>query len=117
MDYFFVGNGHGNIGLTDIYLKTNWKLGDKSNLLIHLHQFLSPVDVPDETGGTRSAELAREIDLVFNHNMAQGVNLKVGFSALDGTETLGAFKSGDPSSLNYWGWTMITFKPTFIKEK
>ena len=117
MDYFFVGNSHGNIGLTDIYLKTNWKLGAKSNLLLHLHQFLTPVDVPDENGGTRSAELGREVDLVFNHNMGQGVNLKIGFSALDGTETLGEFKSGDPSSLNFWGWTMITFKPTFIKEK
>ena len=116
MDYFFVGNPHGNIGLTDAYLKTNWKLGKNSNLLVHLHQFFSPVDITDTDGSSMSSSLAQEVDIVFNHNMPGGINLKVGISALDGSDTLGQFKSGDPSTLNYWGWTMITFKPTIFSQ-
>ncbi len=117
MDYFFVGNPHGNIGLTDIYLKTNWKLGAKTNLLIHFHQFFSPVDIVDADQSTMSSSLAQEVDMVLNHNIAEGINLKIGISALDGSATLGQFKTGDDTTLNYWGWTMITFKPTlFTKE-
>jgi len=114
MDYFFVGNAHGNIGLTDIYLKTNWKVSEKTNLLVHYHYFLTPVEVSDADGSSMSSGLAQEIDLVLNHNIAKDINLKIGFSALDGSETLGLFKSGDDSTLNYWGWTMITFKPKFL---
>ena len=114
MDYFYVGNGHGNIGLGDFFLKTNWKVGPKSNVLVHLHQFVSPVEVLDSDGTAMSSSLAQEMDLVFNHNFGAGMNFKVGFSVLEGSDTLGNFKSGDPSTLNYWGWTMVTFKPNFL---
>ena len=117
MDYFFVGNPHGNIGLIDLYLKTNWKLGEKSSLAAHFHQFNAPVEVTGIDGGSMSSSLGHEVDLVYKLNIAKGVVWHLGVSTLQGTDTLGRFKSGDSNSLNYWGWSMLTFKPTLFESK
>lgn len=114
MDYFYVGNGHSNVGLTDLFLKANLKVGDRSNLLVHLHEFMSPVDITGTDGTKASSSLAQEIDLVYNLQLNKEVNFKFGFSALQGQDTIEMIKSGDSNKLNYWGWTMITFKPTFL---
>lgn len=114
MDYFYVGNSHGNIGLLDLYLKSKINIGEKSDVSIHIHQFSTPVDMMATDGTSASSSLGQEIDLIYNKQLATGVNLKIGFSALEGTETLALVKSGNSKTLNYWGWTMITFKPTLF---
>lgn len=114
MDYFFVGNPHGNIGLMDVYLKSNWKLGEKSSLAVHLHQFNAPVDIRDADGGSMPGSLGHELDLVYKLTIAKGIVWNLGFSMLQGTDTLGMFKSGNSNTLNYWGWSMITFKPALF---
>lgn len=114
MDYFYVGNNHQNVGLTDVFVKTNWKLSEKSNMLVHLHQFTSPVSIDDADGNSLTKSLGQEVDLVFNHKVAKDVNWKLGFSALSGNQTLETIKTGDDNGLNYWGWTMLTIKPSFF---
>ena len=122
MDYFYVGNNHGQFGrtagLADFYLKTNFKVGERSNLLAQLHHFESPATVydPQEAGGTLSARLGEEIDLVYNLNLSPDYNIKVGYSQLYATNSMEALKGKSGSSFNQWAWLMLTFKPVLFRQ-
>jgi hypothetical protein len=117
MDYFYVGNGFGQggrtTGLVDFYLNTKFKTGKKSLVLLNIHQFNTPADV--FSGTTKlSSSLGQEIDAVYNLNVYQGVNFKLGYSQLFSTKTMDAIKGLTNKGANQWAWTMLTFSPTFL---
>ena len=122
MDYFYVGNGHGQkgnvTGLVDLYLKANFKLGTRSSLLAHLHHFESPVavfkltDMKQELG----SRLGEELDLVFNQNVSPEFNFKLGYSHLLASSSLDALKGRNGQMNNQWAWAMLTFKPVLFKN-
>ncbi len=123
MDYFYVGNYHGQAGsertsgLIDVHLKTNFKLGEKSSLGANLHYFASPVKIYEglgTAGDTYGSTLGTEVDLVYTLNLAQNVKFNLGYSQMFGTETMEAIKGGDKSAFNNWAWAMIAFKPKFF---
>jgi hypothetical protein len=122
MDYFYVGNNHGQngrtAGLVDVFLKTNFKLGKKNSLLAHYHHFESPTVVyaPEGTGQSLNSRLGEEIDLVYNHNLSAEVNLKVGYSQFFSTASLDALKNRTGSGINQWAWVMFTLKPTLFTQ-
>ena len=110
MDYFYVGNPHGNVGLQNIYAKFTGKFSKSTALLVHLHHFLSAVEIPNMSSG-----LGTEIDLVFNHSFSTTTNLKLGFSKMFATESMEVIKGGgSKDAANMWGWVMLTFKPVFF---
>ncbi len=122
MDYFYVGNPHNaggkNIGLVDIFLKTNFKLSEKSSLMGHLHYFSSPVSIKTLDGsGDASTGLGTEIDLVWNVNMSKWANFKLGYSQMFATETMGIVKGANHDVSNNWAWAMLTIKPELFKSK
>lgn len=121
MDFFYVGNNHGQAGRTagllDIYAQAKFKLGEKSALVAHVHHFQSPTTVYAEEGSTEelSSSLAEEIDLVYNLNISPEVNFKLGYSQLFSTESLEALKGRvERKGVNQWAWAMLTFQPTFF---
>ncbi|PRY12761.1 alginate export protein [Pontibacter ummariensis] len=122
MDYFYVGNNHGQsgrtAGLADLYLKTNFKLGQKSTLLAQVHRFVSPATVysPVEGEGELASRLGEELDLVYNRNISPDFNLKAGYSQLYATESMEALKGKTGKSFNQWAWVMLTFKPVLFKQ-
>lgn len=110
MDYFYVGNGHGNVGLINPYVKAKFKTGDKSLLLAHAHGFLSQQDIGDNYLGS-------ELDLVYVNKLSQGVVLKVGMSGLIASDSMKGLKgvpTDTASSFNTWSWVQIIFKPKFL---
>ena len=121
MDYFYVGNYHGQAGggrtsgLIDVHLKTKFNIGSKSDLGANLHYFASPVKIykGGGTGGdTYGSTLGTEIDLVYTITLTKDVKFNLGYSHMFGTETMEAVKNGgDKSTLNNWAWAMIAFKP------
>ncbi len=119
MDYFYVGNGHANKGLVDLNLKTNFKFGEKTNLVANVHYFMSPVDIadPNDAAQTISSSLGTEIDLIYIQKLHKSVNLKVGYSQMFATESMVEIKGGDKSVVNNWAWLMLTFKPTLFETK
>ncbi|WP_224999536.1 alginate export family protein [Cesiribacter sp. SM1] len=123
MDYFYVGNNHGQggrtAGLVDVYLKTSIKLGRKGALLAHFHHFESPVTVysPVEVAGAVSSRLGEEIDLVYNLNVAPDFNLKLGYSQMYATSSMELLKGKQGRTFNQWAWLMLTFKPVLFKSK
>ncbi len=116
MDYFYVGNPHNNVGLLDLNLKTTLKTGERSSLMLHLHYFNAQADLIAVDNSTASAYLGTEADMVYNNNLAKGVNLKVGFSYMAAGDSMELIKNGSKDELNVWGWTMITLKPVLFKK-
>lgn len=115
MDYFFVGPANGNVGVTDIYLKTKFKL-KKGALTANFHEFLTGSTRLDALGDELSKPMGFEIDLVYGVPLTKGVKLNVGYSQMFGTETLIALRPGT-EKLNNWAWMMVTFKPVLYKSK
>ncbi len=121
MDYFYVGNGHGQAGggttsgLIDLHLKTNFTIGEKSSVAANLHFFMSPVSIyqdRDIDNDTYSSSLGTEIDLVYTSLLSKDVKFNLGYSQMFATETLEEIKNvGNASSFNNWVWAMIAFKP------
>lgn len=125
MDYFYVGNGHGGVnersaGLLDVYLKTNFKLTEKTTLAGDLHYFASAADRTNQsTQKVYSGTLGTELDLVVTHILAKGVVLKAGYSQMFGmTETMKQLKFGNPDQkiegMQSWAWVMMAFTPKFL---
>ncbi|WP_108244297.1 alginate export family protein [Muricauda brasiliensis] len=108
MDYFYVGNHANSIGLFDVHISTNIKLGEKSSLLAKVLNFKGAQDLP---GGENS--LGTEVDLVFTQKF-NGYALKVGYSQLfpaDGMYELKGVAETDAASAQNWAWAMLVIKP------
>lgn len=117
MDYFYVGSSNGTVGVTDIYLKSSFKLIGGS-LNAHLHHFLTG-STQFVTGETTELEksMGTEVDLVFVKKLKGGVIWHLGYSQMFATDTMEALRGGDKSAVQNWAWTMITFKPTFFQSE
>jgi hypothetical protein len=117
MDYFYVGNGHKNKGLIDIFAKTKIKTSGKTALLVQAHEFFSQSKIIDESKAELSSMLGTELDLVLVGNLAPGVVLNVGYSTMFYSSSLQYLKNVANAKAASWGWAMISFKPTLFTNK
>ncbi|PCJ81684.1 MAG: hypothetical protein COA49_04020 [Bacteroidetes bacterium] len=143
MDYFYVGNHVGNVGLRDVYMKLKHK---KDNYWygLDVHAFSAANEVLDgfkidqenqialATIGnisgvdqlqTMPSYFGTEFDFTFGTDISKGVVLKAGYSVMLATETLAYVKGvvnyegqGRVSQNNNWGWLMIIIKPDFLSQ-
>ena len=128
MDYFYVGNHAGNVGLTDLYLPLKVKI-KKLGLVFTPHYFSSAATLSTRDAATgqwtdHSKGLGTELDIVASYPVIKSVVIAAGYSQLFATASMQALKyPGNPSgeyynNTNNWGWVMITFKPTlYHREK
>lgn len=123
MDYFYVGNHIGSVGLNDFYLKLDYK-HKKFTTGIAGHAFMANASVLDaqkliETGTINSMNsyLGAEIDLSGSFELAPGATCKLGYSQLFGTSSMEAIKGGDRNVVSNWGYFMIILKPTLFIQK
>jgi hypothetical protein len=115
MDYFFVGPSNGNVGVTDFYLKTKFKMG-KSSLAIHGHQFYTGSKQFDLNNNELSKLMGTEIDIVHSWPIRKEANLKIGYSILFASDTMEALRNRD-GDFNTWAWAMFTVKPELFRSK
>lgn len=111
MDYFYVGNHANSIGLFDIHASANFKLGEKSNLLVKVLNFSGEQALP-----VSGKSLGTEIDLVFSKAF-NGYGLAIGYSQLfasDGMYELKGITEDTAASSQNWAWAMLTIKPKFL---
>ena len=124
MDYFYVGNFHGQAsttsGLNDLFLKTKWTLGEKSSLSADIHYFSSPATLYDPADNVSEIDryLGTELDLVFTWVPVKSVVLNLGYSQMWAGSSMEAIKStpGDHTALNNWAWLMVDFAPVIFKK-
>jgi len=114
MDYFYVGNHIGNVGLNDLYAKVAYKK-NKFDASIALHYFLtnSNIQIPQDIGNSADTYLGTELDFVLGWKLKSGAAFKMGYSQMFGSETMEILKGGDRNATNNWVWAMVTVKPSF----
>ena len=113
MDYFYVGNHGGSVGLVDVYVKAKTKLGEKSSLTAFIHNFSSQAEIGDGV----DKQLGTEIDLVYGHKLNKDVTIGAGYSQMFASEGLESLKGDFSGNGNNWAWLMITIKPTLFTSK
>ena len=118
MDYFYVGNHIGSVGLNDLYFSYSGKLWEKLNLKTWVHLFSSDGELLDTSTSTgMDKSLGTEVDLVGGYKVNEEIGLSLGYSKIFGTDTMESLKGGDKEENSNWAWMMITFKPTFFTTK
>ena len=113
MDYFFVGNHANNVGLTDLYIGSIVGIGEKTSLNARVHNFLAAADLQNSD----TKQLGVEADVVLNYNFKEDINIKAGYSHLFASEGMELLKTNFDDNTNYWGWVMVTIKPTLFQTE
>ncbi len=109
MDYFYVGNHLGSVGLRDAFVKFGYKK-NKFGLAAHAHYFMAANNMPNDL----DAALGTEVDLSMSYPLAKGVGFKMGYSQMFGTDSMVALKGGSKDATSNWAWMMIVIKPTIF---
>jgi hypothetical protein len=115
MDYFYVGNHVGSVGLQDIYGGLNFKK-DKFSFGSAIHLFSTAADLYNSVGKKQDKYLGTEIDLSVGYKYSKDVTIKAGYSQMFATKAMEALKGGDKGETQNWGWVMVVFKPNFLKK-
>lgn len=125
MDYFYVGNHIGSVGLNDAYFGIEFKK-EKYSFELAGHIFMAQSNVLDkndvDTLGNynytaMSPYLGTEIDFTGNVQLAPGVRCAFGYSHMLGTETMVALKGGNTDAISNWAYVSIIFKPVLFEQK
>lgn len=111
MDYFYVGNHANNVGLVDLYVGSKVVLGEKTSLNARIHNFSAAADILN----TDSKQLGVEADFVLNYNFKKDINIQAGYSHLFASEGMEILKDNFDDNANFWGWVMVTIKPTLFQ--
>ena len=114
MDYFYVGNHGGSVGLTDINATLAYKK-DKFSVKLVPHFFSAAADVFNGTN-KMDTNLGTEIDLTAGYKVTQNITINAGYSKMLATDTMEILKGGDRDADNSWGWIMFTFKPKLFSS-
>ena len=115
MDYFYVGNHGGSVGLNDIYTSFKYKK-DRFSAALVVHLFSANGSVADSINSSKEMEsnLGTELDFSIGYVLGKGVSFAAGYSQMMATETLEVLKGGSSSETNNWAWVMVTFKPSYL---
>lgn len=110
MDYFYVGNSHGNNGLQDYYLTIGGKVLKKYKYVITNHYFLS-----NNPLNNTEHKLGIETDCILKYALNEYATLSGGYSLMIADENMRTIKEGY-ELINHWGWLMLDIKASFFKS-
>lgn len=117
MDYYYVGNGHKSVGLSDNYLRLGYKTGQGNTVNLGFHQFFTPNTVATSQM-EYSKNLGQEADLSFACKVNPFTNITGGYSFYLNTPTVNFLKN-TPTGKDYqqWFWLSLNVSPTIFKAK
>lgn len=118
MDYFYVGNGHANVGLMDLYFNIGYKTSAKTTLGLNTHIFRSAGKILDAKNKEMSKNLGGELDFTFTKQILPTVGLTGGYSTFLHTASLRTIKN-TPNARNWqdWLWLSINISPKIFSAK
>lgn len=117
MDYFYVGNAHGNVGLSDTYLKLNYKNDKGLSLGAVFHQFFTPNNISLDSENY-SKDLGQELDFTFGYTLNRFASLAGGYSFYLNTSTVDYLKNvGDAGRYQQWAWLSVNITPRIFTAK
>jgi len=113
MDYFYVGNHTGNVGLIDGFIGAS-HAKDKLSFGATLHFFSTQANL-FAASEKQDNYLGTELDLSCGYKYSKSVTFKMGYSQMFASDTMETLKGGDSGEHQCWGWMMLVFKPNFLK--
>jgi hypothetical protein len=113
MDYFYVGNHAGSVGLVDIYGNIGFNRSKFSFKLIP-HIFMSHAKITDMSNNEMDKYLGTEIDMAMGYKLNDFVKISAGFSKMFATDSMEILKGGDKDMDNNWAWIMFSVKPVLF---
>lgn len=117
MDYFYVGNHIGNVGLQDFFVGFKQKFGNTTaNLTTHLFYAAENI-INLSTGSEADKYLGTEVDLVWVFPISSDIKINTGYSQMFGSNSMELLKGGNKNETSNWAWMMLTIKPTFFTTK
>lgn len=123
MDYFYVGNHVGSVGLINPYLKLRYN-AEKCWTQVDVHYFMAAADIADDSAIAQSgtikavsAGIGTEIDFTINCTLTKGCNVQFGYSHMLATESMAFMRNGGKyDGLNNWAYLMVIFKPSLLRS-
>lgn len=117
MDYFYVGNHIGDVGLINPYLSANASR-DALSLTGVVHLFFAQGEIPhqQEVGQTMSSYLGTEVDLILAYTLSPETSIRLGYSHMFASQTMERIKSGSKDEINNWAWLMVVIKPVLFRN-
>lgn len=109
MDYFYVGNHIGSVGLQDLYLKYDYKQ-EKLSANVELHYFASAAKIAANTKN----RLGTELDLSAGWAINPEAKLIAGWSVMFADDSMKLLKGGSTKAFNTWAFLMLTVTPKFL---
>jgi len=116
MDYFYAANGFGKQGLLNYFLKAKYNAKDNLTFLFDLHGFESA----NTLAGNLNKYLGTELDITVKYNLTKMINLEVGYSYMQATNTMAstAVKNVVNADLTpHFGYIMLNITPNFLAKK
>jgi hypothetical protein len=124
MDYFYVGTGSPRGGLQDAFLKAKYA-GSRFTATLDAHYFAlaaptrnTLADAP--AGSFIDSKLGIEYDFVATYLLNKFTTVELGYSLMDGTNSLEFAKSGTMNQrdkLGTWAYLMLNIRPDFLLVK
>jgi hypothetical protein len=118
MDYFYVADGFGANGLTDLYLKSKLVANARLTCMADVHYFSLPDKVRGQDGRWMDRYLGTEIDFTAQYALSNVIQLEGGYGAMLASTTLPSpkvknVKNADRSA--NWAYIMIALRPAWTK--
>ena len=117
MDYFYVGNHIGSVGLQDISLKLEFPI-KKVNVTVTPHAFMTASKLV-KMGVEQDSYLGTELDVAAAYKLSKDVSIIGGYSQMFATDSMVFLKGGSglKDTTNNWAWVMININPQIFSSK
>ncbi|MBP9150652.1 MAG: hypothetical protein KBF73_00070 [Flavobacteriales bacterium] len=118
MDYFYVGNHFGSVGLHDAFLGVKYNHKKGFWVGVDGHYFAAANDVKDKVLGTAmSSTLGGELDFSVGYKVSPELIFSLGYSQMIGTSTMETIRGGDKGEISNWGYIQVVFKPKIFDSE
>jgi len=117
MDYFYVGNHAGSVGLQDVSLKLDFPI-KKVNLSVAPHLFYAPNKIV-VASVEQDSYLGTEVDLTAVYKASKDITLIAGYSQMFASDSMVALKGGTGlnDNTNNWAYLMVNINPQIFSTK
>lgn len=112
MDYFYVGNYTGSVGLKDLYARFKYDVNSNGRFLLKTHMFNTQADLKNEI----DSYLGAEVDLKFDYDIKEYMNLSLGYSHMFPSNTLKEIKNTTTDNVNNWFYVQLYLTPNLFNS-
>lgn len=116
MDYYYCGNTHKGVGLSDNFLRMNFKSEQGLGIDVALHQFFTPNTITN-MGVSYSKNLGQEVDILVTQKINKYASATGGYSFYVTTASTNYLKGVSPAKrIQNWFFISLNINPIFFKS-